>query len=342
MTCPKCGKELIIGSTLCPDCDVFEEPPKARRRLSRRGKRILISAGAAILLIILFAVTGRLLQYRVKGAENGNGINLSYAENVNGDFYYSVDGTLYGCDSRFKKTEVIDKGGEIYALNDFFGELYYVKDSVLCRYNPQKRVKTDILKLPHDKNLALIGKSKRGMYFQIGENIHFLDMKTDEIYALCKGEGVIGGGKLYVFENENVTFTPVGGGEKEILCKKGEFEKPVFISGGKIYCINYKEMTVFTIDRRSGEKNIIFKSSEHSGISDVSRFNFDGKNLYFTGVDGIYRYNIKNGEINRMTETGYVNSICMEAGKIFCKSPEGESYFADLSGKILFSTENDD
>ncbi len=342
MTCPKCGKELIIGSTLCPDCDVLEQPPKPRRKLSKRGKKILTGIGSVLLLIIIFFIVSAILDYRVVGTENGNGLNLSYAAEVDGDYYFSDGKTLYGLGSRFKSREVIDKGGEIYALNDLYGTLYYVKDNVLCRYSPAKRVKAEIIGLGGEEDISVIGKSKKGIYFQSGEQIRYFDIDNSEIYTILTGDGVIGSGRIYVFSGNEVKSIALSEKEAEILCQANEFEKPVFVSGRNIFCINYKEMTVFTIDRKSGERKEVFNCKEHSEISDVTKLNFDGKYLYFTAADGIYKYNIKSGETSGLLETGYVGSICIENNRIFSRRFDGASYFSDLSGKILYSSESVD
>lgn len=340
MTCPKCGKELIIGSTLCPDCDVLEQPPKPRRKLSKRGKKILAGIGSTLLLIIIISVLSAVLDYRVVGTENGNGLNLSYAAEVDGDYYFSDGTTLYGIDSRFKNKEVIDKGSEIYALNEFYGTLYYVKDNVLCRYSPGKRVKAEVIGLGGEDNVSVIGKSKKGMYFQAGNQIKYFDIDINKIYTLLTGEGVIGNGRIYVFSGNEVKSIMLYEKETESLCQANEFEKPVFVSGRNIFCINYKEMTVFTINCKSGERKEIFNCKEHNKISDVTKLNFDGKYLYFTGTDGIYKYNIKKGEISGLLETGHVGSICIENNRIFSRRFEGTSYFSDLSGKILYFSES--
>lgn len=341
MTCPKCGKELIIGSTLCPDCDVFETPPKnkTKRKLSKRGKRIILFSSMVCAIILLIFAISYALGFVADGEENGNGLNLSYSVKISGDFYYSDGSTLFGTDKKFKNHEIIDKGGQIWALNEYFGELFYVKDDVLCKFSPKKRVKTDILKLPSEKSVALIGKNRAGIYFQIGTDIYFFDASANSISKLSGGEGVIKKGALYVFENKSVYKIKLFDGMREKICSVGDFEKPVFVSGNDIYCINYKEMTVFTLNRKNGERNEIFTCKGHDKISDVSKLNFDGKHLYFTGADGIYKFNIKNGESIAFTETGYVSNICINENRIFLRKFEGASYYTDLSGKVLYKSE---
>jgi len=88
--CPKCGKELIIGSTLCTDCDVLEEnKQKPRRKLSKQGKMILGAVGAVLILVLIVCLSVFAMSFRIRGEENGNGINLSYAEKIENTFYYS-------------------------------------------------------------------------------------------------------------------------------------------------------------------------------------------------------------------------------------------------------------
>jgi len=339
--CPKCGKELIIGSTLCTDCDVLEEnKQKPRRKLSKQGKMILGAVGAVLILVLIVCLSVFAMSFRIRGEENGNGINLSYAEKIENTFYYSDGGNLCSVDKRFKNSEVIDNGGEIYCLNECNKALYYIKDNVLCKYDPDKRVKSEIIKLPSEQKTKVLAKGKNDLYFAISGGIYKFSAKQNQLTETAKGEGVISGDKIYLFENDGIYKTKLSGGEKELLCGKGEFEKPLFIKGRHIYVVDYKEMKVYTINKNNGKKELVMSCADYEKISDVSKVNISGKYLLVCGADGIYKVNIKNGKSKLLGETGYVNSICVEDGFIFSRRFEGASYFSDMSGKIRYKTEN--
>ena len=341
MTCPKCGKELIIGSTLCPDCDVFEEPKKPKKKLSNRGKLIIVMLLSVLIISALVWAISYASGFKVEGEENGNGINMSYAEKIGNHFYYSDGDELCGIDERFKNSELIDKGGEIFCLNEVEGDLYYVKDNVLCRYSPEKRVKSELLKLSAEKEVSVIGNNKNSIYFLIDGSVYVFDIKTSALKGFCGGNAVISANKMYVFNDGKVERINISNGERVTICPADEFEKPIFVSGSKIFVVNYKEMKIYTVNKKNGERTEIFNSADYEKISDVSKMNYHSGQLLLTGEDGIYKVNIKSGKTTFLGETGYVNSISVVDNKIFSRRYEGASYFTNLSGKVLYKEEFD-
>lgn len=337
MNCPKCGKELIIGSTLCPDCDVLPEPKKNKpRKLSNQGKLIIAGFVAVLLVIFTIVLCVVMSGYKVEGIENGNSVNLSYAQKIGKSIYYSDGSQIYSIDKKFKKTEVIDSGKDIYCLNEFDGNLYYIKDNVLCKYSPKKRVISEIMGFPDGKKANVIGKSNEKIYFGIEGEVYCFEAETSKMQLIYKGDAVISDNVIYLFSEGSVQKINLSNGKKKVLCEAGQFEKPSFVVGNNIYVVDYKDMNIFTVNKKNGERKLVFKSSEHPKISDVSKVNYYSGDLLFTSKDGIYKIDVKTGKEKLLDETGYVNSICVVDKKIFCRQFDGELYFLNMSGKVLF------
>lgn len=341
MTCPKCGKELLIGSTLCPDCDVLEIPPKQKKRLSKRGKLIILSFLSAILLSVTLWVISYVSGFGADGVQNANALNMSCAEKIGNEFYFSDGDELFGIDGRFKNTELIDKGSDIYCLYNADGELYYVKNKVLCKFSPKKRVKTEILKLNAEKEISVVGSSKKAIYYSFDDGIYLFDKETSQIKPYCKGDAVIANNKLYVFSGGVAEKVDMSSGERVTICNIPQFDKPVFVKNNDIYVINYKEMKVYTINIKNGEREAVFNPADYENISDVSKMNYCNGFFFFTGEDGIYKVNARSGKSELLGDTGYVNSISIVDNKIFSRRYEGASYFSNMNGKILYKEEFD-
>ena len=96
MNCPKCGKELLIGSEVCPDCDLTQKKEvKKRRKLTRFGKLFIISLCAVAAAICAISAVSAAKRASVHGAVNGNFANGSCAAETSSNYYYSDCEALY-------------------------------------------------------------------------------------------------------------------------------------------------------------------------------------------------------------------------------------------------------
>lgn len=342
MNCPKCGKELIIGSTLCPDCDVFEnkddgtQKRKKRRRLTKQGK-IIIGGFSILLLIIIGVVACNLLKSPVvSGIENGNFLSGSVMECINNDYFYTVGDLLCGANKKLDSTEIIDKavGGEVYSLTECDGNLYYIKNNVLCRYSPKKRVKSDLVKMPSDGRACAVGKSRDEIYFIIDNCTYRYDIGANSFEKKYNYPCVINNGDIFLYKDDGIYKGNIKSGDLTHLCKKSKFEIPAFSVGETVYSIDCEKMSVIAINRNSGEKEVAFQCSEHEKISDVLKLNTDGKNFYFIGSDGIYMRDIKGGEIVPTGKKGFVNTIAVAGEKMYCRDATGKAFICDLAGNV--------
>jgi len=350
MNCPKCGRELLIGSTLCPDCDIVNDindgkiPRKRKRKLTKIGKIIIGAFGGVVLLILICILANHFAGYKVLPIENGNGLSGAVAEYVKNEYFYSTGDALYGTNKKIKEHEIIDKApsGEIYSLVECNKNLYYIKNGVLCLYSPGKRIKKDLVKLPSVNRARVVSKSEYCFYFIVDNMTYRYDIQTNNISKEYDYPALYDGNEVFIFKSDGIYKTNTKKGITDKISDVGEFEIPAFILDNVLYTIDQKAMTVMAVSKKTGEKKTVFDCKEHTSISDVAKLNTDGEKFYLVGSDGVYTRGLSEGLVSETEKKGFVNAVAISKDKMFCRDAAGNSYICDLNGKILYEINHDD
>lgn len=340
MNCPNCGKELLINSDVCPECDVFEDksrevPVKKAKKLTAFGRWFIAGALVVVLLAAALLFLGHLSRVRLHGIENGNIINNSLFYEGKNSYYYSTVEKLFCANKRFSDEEVIDSSekGSISEIIERNNCLYYIKDKRIYQYNPKTR---KIIGLDSvDKGVcSLVGYSYYDIYYSYADGLYRLSTKDLSFTKITEGTPVIGDNEVYVFDNRAAYLLDIKTLSRTPVLTVKDNVSPAFIKNERLFCYNYKESEIISIGLREGDTRVEFVAEEHNNISDVLHANLCESFLFLRGENGIYRYDMQTKETAFLEEIGYMQFILAGEGVLYTVSLDNFAFFSDLSGRV--------
>lgn len=344
MNCPKCGRELIIGSNLCPVCDVSntQEPEKSSKqvkKLTKAGKFVFGALLSLILLIVAFCVALSLRGHIIDGSGNGNYLNGGLAVYAGKHLYYSTEKELCCSDKKLSGKEVIDTGNAIGNLVFENGCLYYTKDGRICEYNPKSRKIKPVCATEADAMVA--GFSDKYIFYNDNGCISKLSLDSKRYDKYAYGIGVFDRNKLYYIENSELFRMNPKTYEKSKIATVENYITPVFVKSGRVYCCDQKEQKLISIGIKEGDMREEFSTSDFQNISDVEHVNYCKGYFLLRGENGVYRFAQDSKETVLLYDVGYVKSTIVSDNAIFIYTPDGSAYIADIKGNIKYSAPAD-
>ncbi|MBO4897279.1 MAG: hypothetical protein J5590_03175 [Clostridia bacterium] len=347
MNCPKCGRELLIGSNVCPVCDVNQEQNtektvKQGKRLTKAGKMIFGLLALLIVFIISLSVILSLRGNIIKGAGNGNYNYLNGGAAVqNGNKVYFVSGeTLYASDKKLSEKQKLDSGKTIGNLVFESGCLYYTKDKTVYEYNPKTR-RINPLNPLGEEAVTVSGFSNKSIFYNDNGYVTKLDLSKKTYDNRVKGMGVFDKGKLYFIEGSNLFCWNAKNNNKDTIATVETNVIPVFVKSGRIYCYDRKDLKLFSIGIKDGNRIEEINTSELENISEIEHVNIFKDFYILQGQDGIYRMDPNSKEIKKIFDIDFVGSpiIILEDG-IFLSKSDGSVCIGDINGKIKYSIDS--
>ena len=341
MNCPKCGRELLIGSNVCPDCDITgeektEKSVKQGKKLTKAGKLIFGFLGFLLVLLLAFIVFCSIRGNIIKGAGNGNYNYLNGGVAVQkGNKVYFVEGdTLYASGKKLSDKQELDSGGKIGNLVYANRCLYYTKDKMIYEYNPKARRINPLQALGSD-TVTVAGFSEKCIFYNDNGYVTKYDFGKKTYDNRVKGMGVFDKGKLYFIDGSNIFSWNAKNNRKDTIAAVEPSITPVFVKSGRIYCYDRKDLKLFSIGIKDGNTIEEINTADLENISEIEHINYYKDYFILQGQDGVYKMDPNSKETKKIFDIDFVESpiIALDDGIFLIKS-DGSVYIGDINGKI--------
>ena len=342
MNCPKCGRELIIGSDLCPVCDVANEPApeknKQGKKLTKVGKIVFGFLSLLLLFLIVLFVCLSIKGNTVNGPGNGNYLNGGLAVEKGNRIYYSTVNELYVSNKKLSDKQLLDTGGEIKNLVYAGRCLYYTKDKKIYEYNTKTGRLNSLSDLEGDTT-TVAGFSNKCIYYNDGSYVKKLSLDTKEFDNRAKGTGVFDKGKLYFIYNSELFCLNPKTNAKDKIATVDPYITPAFVKSGRVFCYEQKDQNLISISIKDGNTIEELSTAELEDISDIEHINYYKDYFLLRGESGIYRVDPNSKEVKKLFDIDYVESpIIVLNDRIFLCTPDGSAFIGDTNGKIKYKS----
>lgn len=336
MNCPKCGKELLIGSEVCPDCDLTQKKEvKKRRKLTRFGKLFIISLCAVAAAICAISAVSAAKRASVHGAVNGNFANGSCAAETSSNYYYSDGEALYYNNKRFSAEERIDKGSKLYNVIYTNDCAFYTKDGTLYQFNPKTR-KIKSLYI-FDSEYTVAGYSNKEIYFSSDSGVYKYLISGGSFEKLISTPGILYKNKIYTVEG-----TALCSYNRKTLARKEIAQLPQhtilsFVQKGRVFCCSKSDMSLISVPISGGEIRSEMTANGLKNVSDITRLNTYSGSFFISGEKKLMKYVPSSGECTPFENCGYVQSTASLKSALYLVSPGENAFFCDENGNIKFT-----
>lgn len=345
MNCPECGAKCLIGSNVCPICDMLTDEEKQNQiiKILQRKKRIKFLFFSIICLVVISLIMICLVYIskgKIHGINNGNAKNENLlVSNIN-SYYYSTIDTLYSNNKKFNSPEVIDSTTrEITDLCFTGGSLYYIKDNKLCKYNPKTRKIKTLTKT--DSVFSIAGYSEREIYYNIGSSLYKFVLKTETLTKIVDGYGLFSNNNdLFILYNNSLYEYNIKDKSRKQICNVEKYTIPAYIFDGNIVCYDYKNCNMISVNIETSAIKESLKTEDFENISDIAHLNIYKSYIFLRGENGLYRYNRSNADYVMLSSLGYIKYVLTTDDILYTVAHDNSAYFSDFDGKIKYSIES--
>lgn len=346
MNCPECGSELLIGSEVCPVCDVISEEEKQKQKIEQQKKErnkkiVFFSVLSLVVVTVLLFGLSHISKRIIRGNFNGNSMNENLLVVNKGRYYYSTTDTLYSNNKNFTEPQIIDSTeGSITDLCFSNGSLYYIKNGTLCKYDPKTRKIKTLAKIEGDA--AVAGYSEKAVFYNIGESFYMFSAQSETLEKVTDGKGIFCSGDLYVLHDNDLYEYNLKNKTGNKVCTLEKYTVPAYFKDGHIFCYNYKNLSMISIDKDTCEKIEVLKTDNFENISDITHLNIYKSYIFLRGESGIYRYNRENGDLVMLSSLGYMKYILLGDDVLYTVSHDNSAYFSDFDGRVKFTVKSNE
>lgn len=335
MNCPKCGKELLIGSDVCPDCDLTQKEVKKRKKLTKFGKLFIISLLAVVAAILATSAANAVKRSAVRGSVNGNFANGSCAAETKNSYYYSDGEALYCNNKRFSAEERIDKGIELNNVIYTNNCAFYTKDGTLYQFNPKTRKIKSLYVF--GENYIIAGYSNKEIYFSSDSGVYRFSISDGSFDKLISTPGILYKNKIYTVEGSMLCSYKRKSLVKKEIARLPQHTVLSFVQKGRVFCYSKSDMSLISVSVSGSDLRSEMTSDGLKNVSDITRLNTFSGNYFITGEKKLVKYVPSSGECIPFESCGYVQSTAALKSVLYLVSPGENAFFCDENGNIKFT-----
>ncbi|MCD6558124.1 MAG: hypothetical protein J7K31_03795 [Candidatus Aenigmarchaeota archaeon] len=171
------------------------------------------------------------------------------------------------------------------------------------------------------------GEHCREDYCQKNEQIYLKDLNTGKIKKIENIDHIdldtldISNDKVVWEDNQGIKLYFISSDKKEIISESGHRPK---IYGNKIVFIDEKKLYLYDITK--GEKTLLQEGFEEEHFWNIE-YGIDDNKVFWRGTDGIYSYNIKTEQVEKLSNTVNAKKIVLVGDNLFYVKEEINQYY---------------